>query len=119
MKRRLSAPYPVALVGVLTRELPTRLIEISRSGCLLESGQRVDEGTVGALRLEVEGHSYDEDVRVTRCVAVAGSGSSYLVGVEFLQTAGSDGTSIRRMLTGSVATAGDIGPNPSGSLSLL
>jgi hypothetical protein len=89
----------VELVGVLTREIPTRLIEVSRSGCLLESGHRIDEGTVGALRIEVDGHSYLEDVRATRCVAIAGSGSSYLVGVEFLQTARPDGSSIRRAIS--------------------
>lgn len=103
MKRRQNAlRCQMELVGVLTRQIPTRLIEISRSGGLLESGQRIDEGTVGALRLEIEGQSYLEDVRATRCVAIAGSGSSYLVGVEFLQTGRPDGSSIRRALSGSL-----------------
>jgi hypothetical protein len=103
MKRQLGAMRcQMELVGVLTREIPTRLIEVSRSGCLLESGHRVEEGTVGALRLEVEGQTYLEDVRATRCVAIAGSGSSYLVGVEFLQTGRPDGTSIRRAIAGSL-----------------
>jgi len=102
MKRRLNAlRCQMELVGVLTREIPTRLVEISRSGCLLESGHRIEEGTVGALRLEVEGQTYLEDVRATRCVAIAGSGSSYLVGVEFLQTGKPDGASIRRALSSS------------------
>ena len=99
MKRPLnSLRCQMELVGVLTREIPTRLVEISRSGCLLESGHRVQEGTVGALRVEVEGQTYLEDVRATRCVAIAGSGSSYLVAVEFLQTARPDGSSIRRAM---------------------
>ena len=103
MKRRLSALHcQMELVGVLTREIPTRLVEISRSGCLLESGHRIEEGTVGALRLEVQGQTYLEDVRATRCVAIAGSGSSYLVGVEFLQTGRPDGSSIRRAISGSL-----------------
>ena len=55
MKRRLnSLRCQMELVGVLTREIPTRLVEISRSGCLLESGHRIEEGTVSTLRLEVE-----------------------------------------------------------------
>jgi hypothetical protein len=100
MKQRLNAlRCQVELVGVLTREIPTRLVEISRSGCLLESGHRIEEGTVGALRLEVDGQTYLEDVRATRCVAIAGSGSSYLVGVEFLQTGRPDGASIRRAMS--------------------
>jgi PilZ domain len=100
MKRPLnSVKCQMELVGVLTREIPTRLVEVSRSGCLLECGHRIEEGTVGALRLEVDGQTYREDVRATRCVAVAGSGSSYLVGVEFLQTARPDGASIRRAIS--------------------
>jgi hypothetical protein len=119
MKRRLdSGPIQVALVGVLTREIPTRLIEISRSGCLLESGCRVEEGTVAALRLDVQGQTYTEDVRATRCVTVAGSGSSYLIGAEFLQTSNGDGMSIRRALAGSLSSPGETSLNASGSLSL-
>jgi hypothetical protein len=99
MKPLNSLRCQVDLVGVLTREIKTRLVEISRSGCLLESGHRIEEGTIGALTLEVDGHTYLEDVRATRCVAIAGSGSSYLVGVEFLQTARPDGSSIRRAMS--------------------
>ena len=103
MKSRLNGlRCQMELIGVLTREIPTRLIEISRSGCLLESGHRIEEGTVGALRLEVEGQSYREDVRATRCVAIAGSGAAYLVGVEFLQTGKADGASIRRAVSASL-----------------
>jgi hypothetical protein len=86
------------IVGVLARQIPTRLIEISLSGCLLESASRIEEGTVGALRLEVQGRAYTDDVRATRCVAIEGSGSSYLVGVEFLRTGRSEDTSIRRAM---------------------
>lgn len=118
MKRRPGAlPYPVALVGVLTREIPTRLVEISRSGCLLESGIRVVEGTVAALRLEIDGKVCTEDVRATRCVAVAGSGSSFLIGIEFLQTTGADRLSIRQAFAESLGAPGDARPGASGSLS--
>ena len=103
MKRPLNAMRcQMELVGVLTREIPTRLVEVSRSGCLLESGHRIEEGTVGALRIEIDGHTYLEDIRATRCVAIAGSGSSYLVGIEFLQTGKSDGMSIRRAIGASL-----------------
>jgi hypothetical protein len=107
------------LIGVLTKEIPTRLIDISRTGCLLESAYRVEEGTVAALRLDVQGQIYTEDVRATRCVAVAGSGSSYLVGIEFLQTSTTEGMSIRRALASSLSPLGDAGPAAaSGLLSL-
>ena len=103
MNRRLnSLRCQMELVGVLTREIPTRLVEISRSGCLLESGHRIEEGTVGSLRITVQGQTYLEDVRATRCVAIAGSGSSYLVGVEFLQTGRPEVSSIRRAISSSL-----------------
>jgi hypothetical protein len=118
MKRRVDAlQCQIELVGVLARHIPTRLIEISRSGCLLESGHRIEEGTVGALRLEVRGQIYSEDVRATRCVAIAGSGSSYLVGVEFLQTTPSNGASIRRALGPVTGSLGDLSPGGAGLLS--
>jgi hypothetical protein len=116
MKRRLEAlQCQVELLGVLARHIPTRLVEISRSGCLLESSHRIEEGTVGALRLEVGGRTYTEDVRATRCVAIAGSGSSYLVGVEFLHTGASEGTSIRQAVS---STLQDLSLGGNGSLSM-
>lgn len=86
--------------GVLARSIPARLIEVSRSGCLLESSHRVGDGIVGELRLEVGGELLMDDVRVTRCVLVEGSGSSYLVGAEFVQTRRQGERSIRRAVTG-------------------
>jgi pilus assembly protein Flp/PilA len=86
--------------GVLARGIPARLVEISRSGCLLESSHRVGDGIVGELRLEVGGELLVDDVRVTRCVLVEGSGSSYLVGAEFVQTRRPGERSIRRAVTG-------------------
>jgi PilZ domain-containing protein len=119
MKRRPSAlNYQVELVGVLTREVSTRLVEISRGGCLLESSKRIEEGTVATLRLDVRGQTYTEEVRATRCVAVAGSGSSYLIGIEFLKTGAAHEMSIRRALAGSLGPMGDNLPSSWGSVSL-
>jgi len=86
--------------GVLARSIPSRLVEISRSGCLLESAHRVEDGTVGELRLEVDGTVLLDDVRVTRCVRIEGAGASYLVGAEFVQTRRPAEQSIRRAVTG-------------------
>jgi PilZ domain len=96
------------VIGMLARSVPTRLIDISRTGCLLESRQRVDEGSVGELRLDVEREVFVDDVRITRCVLVKGSGSVYRVGAEFLQTHRPGersirlavGTILRRLATG-------------------
>jgi len=98
MEQRSTLQCHIELTGVLARHIPTRVVEISRSGCLLEGGHRIEEGTVGALSFEVRGQKFSGDVRATRCVAVAGMGSRYLVGVEFLDTGRMDGTSIRRAM---------------------
>jgi Flp pilus assembly pilin Flp len=87
------------VLGVLARSVPARLVEISRSGCLLESRHRVDDGTIGELRLMVGGELLRDDVRVTRCVLVEGSGASYLVGAEFVQTRHPGESSIRRAVS--------------------
>jgi hypothetical protein len=85
--------------GLLARNVPMRLIDIGRSGCLLESHQRVEDGTLGELRLQVEHETFVDDVRVTRCVLVEGSGSLYRVGAEFVQTSRPGQHSIRRAMT--------------------
>ena len=83
---------------MLARDVPTRLIDISRTGCLLESRHRVEDGTVGELQLQVKSETFVDDVRVTRCVLVEGSGSIYRVGAEFVQTRRPGERSIRRAI---------------------
>ena len=39
------------LVAVLGREINVRLVDISVSGCLLESTSRLEKGTTGSLRV--------------------------------------------------------------------
>ena len=55
------------LVAVLGREVPVRLVDISGSGCLLESSNRLEKGTTGALRVMFDGLEYADDVRIMRC----------------------------------------------------
>lgn len=97
--RRVSATETPDVTGMLARDVPTRLLDISRTGCLLESRQRVDDGTVGELQLQVQHETYVDDVRVTRCVLVEGSGSIYRVGAEFVQTRRPGEHSIRRAIS--------------------
>jgi len=96
---KLNAIEAPELSGMLARSVPTRLIDISRTGCLLESRHRVEDGTVGELQLQVERETFVDDVRVTRCVLVEGSGSIYRVGAEFVQTRRPGEHSIRRAIT--------------------
>ena len=43
------------VVAVLGREISVRLVDISVSGCLLESANRIEKGTTGSLRVLFEG----------------------------------------------------------------
>ena len=95
---KLKAAEALDVTGMLAKNVPTRLLEISRTGCLLESRQRVEDGTVGELQLELQRETFVDDVRVTRCVLVEGSGSIYRVGAEFVQTRRAGEHSIRRAI---------------------
>jgi hypothetical protein len=76
------AKSPAALVG----RIPLLVIDVSQSGCLLESRLPVSPGRVATVRIMVNARCYVENVRVTRCQLVSGQGSTYHVGVEFLRT---------------------------------
>lgn len=93
LQRVFSAPDAVA---VLTRELRVRLRDISLSGCLLESTQRIEAGTCGVLRMTVGGAEFRDDVRVVRVQRVDGAGARWNIGLEFLWTSQPGERSLRR-----------------------
>jgi hypothetical protein len=97
------------LVAVLGREINVRLIDISVSGCLLESGNRIERGTTGSLRIVFDGQEYVDDVRVMRCRPSEGSGNLYFLGAEFLWTTSPHERSLRRVLATLQASAVKIG----------
>ncbi len=70
----------------LVAQVPLLVIDISNSGCLFESHEPVEPGRIGTLRLALNGGWYVEEVRITRCTAVSGRGSTYHLGAEFLRT---------------------------------
>lgn len=72
------------LISVLRRDMAVTLVEISRSGCLLECSQAVDVGTLGMLHLELDGRPYGDPVRVAHCHAIPGAGDRFHVGAEFV-----------------------------------
>jgi hypothetical protein len=87
------------LMGVLARDIDVRLLNVSASGCLVESRLRLEAGTAGTLRLQVEGEEYIDDVLVTRCHEVQGAGATFHLGVEFLWTTPPGSSSLRRVAT--------------------
>jgi hypothetical protein len=86
------------LVGVLTREVRVRLVNISGSGCLVESTTRLEPGTAGDLRIRIGGELYADDVRITRVQQMQGAGSTWHVGAEFLWTTQPGTRSLRRVV---------------------
>jgi hypothetical protein len=87
------------LIGVLARDIDVRLLNVSASGCLVESQYRLESGTAATLRLQMDDEEYCDDVLVTRCHEVQGAGSTFHLGVEFLWTTPPGSRSLRRVAT--------------------
>jgi PilZ domain-containing protein len=82
--------------ATLTRELPVRVLDISGSGCLLETRRRMEVGTTGTLQLRLGDVECRDDVEVVRCDAVKGIiPTRYHVGVRLLWTTPRRAGSIR------------------------
>ncbi len=71
------------VIGVVQRDVPVRLVDISCAGCLFESDRAVEVGTIAMLHLDVGGHEYRDALRVERCQAISGAGDRFHVGAEF------------------------------------
>lgn len=74
----------VDALGVIHRHVTVRLVNISGSGCLLESQSPLEPGTVGTLSMAVDGNEFSDLVRIARCREIVGAGGLYHVGVQFL-----------------------------------
>lgn len=88
------------VVAVLRRDVAVRLMDISNSGCLLQSETRLPEGTTGTLRLAYEGLEYADDVRIMRCQAPHSGETCFRLGAEFLWTTHPGERSLRRVVSG-------------------
>jgi PilZ domain len=81
--------------ATLTRELAVRVIDVSASGCLVETRRRIEVGTIGTLQLRLGSELCTDDVEVVRCDAVEGVPTLYHVGVRLLWTRSRQAGSIR------------------------
>jgi hypothetical protein len=86
------------VLAVLGRDVPVRVIDVSSSGCLLQSEVHLVAGTTGSLRVSFDGVEYLDDVRVMRCQAQANGNGFFRVGAEFLWTRQPDERSVRRLI---------------------
>ena len=82
--------------AVLIRDVPVCLLNVSLSGCLLEIRTRLQAPVAGQLRVIVNGEARVDDIRLSRCVFVEGSGVVYRAGAEFLWTDLPGEQSVRR-----------------------
>jgi hypothetical protein len=82
--------------AVLIRDVPVCLLNVSLSGCLLEIRTRLQAPVAGQLRVIVNGEARVDDIRLSRCVFVEGSGVVYRAGAEFLWTDLPGERSVRR-----------------------
>jgi hypothetical protein len=81
--------------GLIARDTPVTLTNVSRGGCLLESVFAVAPGSIAVLRVEIQGRVYSDAIRVTRCGIVPGAGERHHIGAEFLQLTVPDPLSLR------------------------
>ncbi len=84
--------------GVLGRDVPVRLVNVSASGCLLEAAAGLEVGTTGTLWVTLDGTTCCDEVRITRCAPLAGSTATHALGAQFLWTSQPATQSLRRVL---------------------
>jgi hypothetical protein len=99
------------LVAVLGREVRIRLLDISASGCLLESSNRLALGATGLLAVTFDGEEYTDNVRIIRCRDFEGAIGGFQIGAEFLWTDAPHQRSLRRVVTRLQASAIRAGPS--------
>ena len=90
-------PATPDLVGVLRRQVRARVLNLSVSGCLLETSANLEVGSACELRVETAGAVLVDDIKVTRCVEIPGAGATYRVGAQFLWTSNPGPQSLRRL----------------------
>lgn len=72
--------------AMLMRELRARIVEISESGCLIETDRPLGVATVGTLQLHLGDTDCRDDFEVMDCKPLARARSLYLAEVRFLWT---------------------------------
>jgi hypothetical protein len=100
----------------LVAQVPLLVIDVSNTGCLFESQQPLEPGRIGTVRLALNGGWYVEDIRITRCTAVPGRGSTYHLGAEFLRTRRLPDQSLRHAVGQLIGEALDSEPKTDGSV---
>ena len=98
------------VVGLLRNDVAVELLNISRSGCLLESAKPIAAGTLATVTVQMDGQSYSDDVRVARCLEIPGAGERHHVGVQFVALRIPSAKSLRFLAASLNAEASDADP---------
>ena len=96
--------------GVVVRRVAVRVVDLSATGCLLESSVRLSEGAVGTLHLTVDGRRYRETLRIARVASTAGRGTNQ-AGAQFL-TLGSSRQALRHLASNAQTDALEVSGRP-------
>lgn len=103
---------PTALAS-LEHTVAVQLVNIGRTGCLLESPFALEPGSICMLQVTVEHDTYEDLVRIVRTQPLAGRGSVHYLGVMFVCNDAPGVRSLRRLAhdlrTGTIREA-TIGP---------
>ena len=59
--------------GLLVRQIPVQLVDLSLSGCLFETSQPIPPGSTGELQVTLQGTEYRDAVNVVRSAERRGS----------------------------------------------
>jgi hypothetical protein len=103
----LDAPSTTERLGTLTRSCHMRVLNCSVSGCLIETNCQIDIGAVASILVVINGRELSDDVQVVRCQRIAGAGSVYHIGAQFLWTTPPGASSLRAALWHSDSNAID------------
>jgi hypothetical protein len=97
--RRLATDIPGFIQGRTRREV--RVVDLSRTGCLVRCGGRLDAGAILDLVLSLDGEPFEAKVRVAE-VSLDGTAPETepccLAGLEFLTPAAHDETRLLAFL---------------------
>ena len=83
--------------GLLVRQIPVQLVDLSLSGCLFETTEEIRPGETGELHVTLQGTEYRDAVNVVRSADRHGS-HLRLVGGQFTWHTGPTSVSMRRGL---------------------
>jgi hypothetical protein len=98
MIRQSDSGTPDRELGALVDDIRVRVINCSATGCLLESGKRIAEGTIATLHLSIGGRTFSEVAAVVRCQPVDRRNGLFHVGAQFLSATAPHTGSLRHAM---------------------